>query len=493
MIFIENKKNFNKRNTKGNDYTMKIVVLNGSPKGKNSISLQYIEYFRKIFHKHEWKVFHVAKRIKRIENDDKELQNIISSIKEADGVLWIFGVFVLLVPSQYQRFIELINERNVEDAFQGKYTAVLSTSIHYFDHTAHRYMNAVCDDLDMKLVDSFSAYLAKYLNTKENRQTLRNFVLHFLDSIQNNEATTKQYQPILFPEFDYQYSIPKKRITTADKNILVITDQYDKRKNLGKMIDRFCSSYEKEITLVDLNDIDIKGGCLGCMKCGYNNQCQYKDGFTEFYNKQVRIADIIIFAGKMKGRFLSSKWKQFFDRGFFWTHRPSLKGKQIGYIISGPISQNTNLTEYLEATVTTRQEANYVGIVSDEVGNSKTLDEQIQRLADLCIKFSSRNYIKPQNFLGVGGHKIFRDEIWGNIRMIWQADHNYYRKNGKYDFPQKKYGIRIANFFMLYATKIPRFRKKFYGMLNEKPKNRLNKKINKFVEEDISELNLPST
>jgi hypothetical protein len=63
--------------------------------------------------------------------------------------------YYFLVSSQYKRFIELIWERKAEGFFKDKYTAVLSTSIHFFDHTAHNYMNAICDDLEMKYLGFF--------------------------------------------------------------------------------------------------------------------------------------------------------------------------------------------------------------------------------------------------------------------------------------------------------------------------------------------------
>jgi hypothetical protein len=44
-----------------------------------------------------------------------------------------------------------------DNTFMEKYTAVLSTSIHFYDHTAHNYINALCDDLNMKYVGSFFA------------------------------------------------------------------------------------------------------------------------------------------------------------------------------------------------------------------------------------------------------------------------------------------------------------------------------------------------
>jgi hypothetical protein len=36
---------------------MKIVVLNGSPKGEYSVTLQYVHYIQKKFPGHEWKIF----------------------------------------------------------------------------------------------------------------------------------------------------------------------------------------------------------------------------------------------------------------------------------------------------------------------------------------------------------------------------------------------------------------------------------------------------
>jgi multimeric flavodoxin WrbA len=114
---------------------MKIVVLNGSPKGEDSITMQYVAYIQKRFPQHTFRNIHVSHQIKKIENDEKTFQTIIDEIRTADGVLWSFGLWVLCVPAQYMRFIELIYERGVQDAFKNKYAAVISTSIHFYDHT----------------------------------------------------------------------------------------------------------------------------------------------------------------------------------------------------------------------------------------------------------------------------------------------------------------------------------------------------------------------
>jgi hypothetical protein len=48
---------------------MKIIVLNGSPKGEHSITLQYVHFIQKRFPQHELKIIHISKNIKKIEMD----------------------------------------------------------------------------------------------------------------------------------------------------------------------------------------------------------------------------------------------------------------------------------------------------------------------------------------------------------------------------------------------------------------------------------------
>lgn len=453
---------------------MKIIVLSGSPKGELSITLQYVHFLQNKFPQHELKVFHVSQRIKKIEKDEKAFQEIIDEVRSADGVLWAFGVFVLAAPSQYMRFVELISERGVELIFKNKYTAVLTTSIHFFDHTAHNYMRAVCEDLDMRYVDALSLDLQD-LRDKNRRRDLTTFAESFFEAIENRFATARLFKPLTFSDFIYEPYLTEKKIATKGKEVIVLTDAYDSNSNLGKMIDRFKRSFVEEIEVIDLNDIDIRGGCLGCMRCGYDYRCVQKDGFADFYNNRVMTADIIVFAGKVKGPYLSSKWKEFHDRAFFWNHTPSLVGKQLGYLISGPLSQTQNLIQILEASSTMRQDANHADVITDECENSAEIDSLLQSFAERLVSFAEKGYVRPQNFLGVGGNKVFRDDIWGRLRMIWQADHRYYKKHGKYDFPQKDMKLRITNSIMMTLTRIPRFRKKFYANLTKFSSGRLKK------------------
>ena len=45
---------------------MRILVLNGSPKGKNSITLQTVEYLKILFLQHEWETLHVGQKIRAL-------------------------------------------------------------------------------------------------------------------------------------------------------------------------------------------------------------------------------------------------------------------------------------------------------------------------------------------------------------------------------------------------------------------------------------------
>lgn len=338
----------------------------------------------------------------------------------------------------------------------------MTTSIHFFDHTAHNYMRAICDDLDMRYVEAFSADMYDLLKEKE-RDKLTLFASNVFEAIKNERLTSKTFRPLNYRTFDYIPEGSEKKIDTLGKKIIILTDSEEHQENLVKMIDKLRRSFSDYVEVINLNHVDIKGGCLGCIRCGHDNICVYqdKDEFIEFYNTKVKTADALIYAGAIKDRYLSSKWKQFFDRAFFNTHTPSLMGKQIGFIISGPLSQIPNLRQILEA-YTEWQQANLVDFITDEYQDSAEIDGLIQSFAERLIRFADERYIKPPTFLGVGGMRILRDDVWGRLRFPFQADHRFYKKHGIYDFPQKDYKARITNRILILLTKIPSMRKEIY-------------------------------
>ena len=99
---------------------MKIIVLNGSPKGDVSVTMQYVHYIQKKFPQHELKIINISHTINKIEKDQSAFDGIVREIQESDGVLWAFPLYVFAVASQYKRFIELIFERNAAAFGEGQ-------------------------------------------------------------------------------------------------------------------------------------------------------------------------------------------------------------------------------------------------------------------------------------------------------------------------------------------------------------------------------------
>ena len=445
---------------------MKIVVLNGSPKGEVSVTRQYVVYLEKSFPEHQFVVLPVAQRIRELERDAAAFDKVIADVRSADGVIWAFPLYILLVCSQYKRFIELIDERGAATAFQGKHAVTLSTSINYFDSNAHTYMRSVCEDLGQRFVGSYSAEMND-LTRADERRRLGLFAEDFFAAI--TAGTEFQRLSTALPRvsaLQYRPGTAPRRTATGGRKIVIMSDMRPGQENLRSMVERLRDSWDGDVRVINLYDLDIKGGCQGCLRCGAEYRCAYtgKDGFIDFYNEVLRPADIIVFAGTIVSRQLSWKWREFFDRSFFNTHTPSLVGKQMAFVVSGPLSLVPELRETYEGWVEL-QYSHLVSFVSDEGESSDALDRTLQGLAGRLVQFSASGYIKPRTFLGVAGMKIFRDDIWAQLKVVFRADHKAYKRLGYYDFPQRRLVRRLLMGFAWFVTGLPFIRSRFPSMI----------------------------
>jgi multimeric flavodoxin WrbA len=445
---------------------MKIVVLNGSPKGETSVTRQYVVYLERKFPQHQFVVLPVAQKIRQLEADTSAFDEVIGEVRSANAVLWAFPLYILLVCSQYKRFIELVTERHAEAAFQGKHAALISTSINYYDSNAHTYMRSVCEDLDMRFVGSYSARMDDILKAEE-RVRLERFAEDFFSSTEAS-AESPRLSAVLpaAPRGSLSFTGPSRPVPKHDKKIVILTDATPGEENLRAMVTRLQEAWDGQARTINLRDIDIKGGCQGCLRCGANYTCAYtgKDGFMDFYNEMLVPADIIVFAGSIVCRQLSWKWREFFDRSFFNTHTPSLVGKQFAFVISGPLSFLPELRETYEAW-TELQLSHLVTFVSDEPKAPGVLQNTLDQLAEKLVRLAEVKYIRPRTFLGVAGMKIFRDDIWSELRLVFRADHRAYKKLGFYDFPQKRIGHRLVMGLACFVTGLPLIRSRFPSMI----------------------------
>ncbi len=458
---------------------MKVLIINGSPKGKYSVTFHHTTFIQKKLTMHNYEDINVSANIKRLEKDYKAFEEIMNKIERADLIIWASPVYINLVPSQFKRFFELISERNYEQIFANKYFGIITTSILFHDHTAHNYMQAISEDLGMKLAGRYSAYSTNF-EKEEEREKLIEFAKNLFHIAENKLPVNRRFQKLIYSDFEYSPSPVQNKVRT-NKKVLVITDNINPNSNITKMIARFKDSFADEVEEINITTMNIKGGCLGCIRCSQDYICIYEgsnDEFNDFYRNKVMKADVVVMAGEMKDRYLSARWKMFSDRNFFHNHAPYLIKKHLIYLISGPLSQNQNMRQIFEAWSEAEQVAS-LNFISDEMTDSKTLDFRISSVAEQVVSLS-KEYQITKSFLGVGGMKIFRDELYGPIRFPFTADYEYYKKHGLFDFEHNKIKYKISFYFMKFLMKIPKINDK---MIKKEMKEQMIKPYKKIIEE----------
>ncbi len=406
---------------------MKIAVINGSPKGKYSITLQTVLYLEKKFPMHEFCVLHAGQKIKSLEKDFSKAKELLES---SDAVLFSYPVYTFFAPSQLHRFIELAKKNNVN--VKDKYATQVSTSKHFYDITAHKYVEENALDLGMRYIRGLSADMEDLLAEK-GREDAEKFFERFLWSVSEEIYTS----PVL-KKSEYN-QVPATPAPLAgnqktDKDIIILTDETNPDSSLSAMIDRFRNKFSYQTRIVNISEYPLAGGCLGCFRCAVSEKCVYKDGFDTFLRENIQKADAIVYAFTVSDHSMGSRFKMYDDRNFCNGHRTVTVGMPVGYLVSGNYSEENNLRSVIEARSETG--GNFLsGVATDE----RNTDEQIDTLAKTLAFALETKHTAPQNFWGVGGMKIFRDLIY-QMRGMMRADHKFYKKQGIYDFPQKNKG-----------------------------------------------------
>ena len=405
---------------------MKIAVINGSPKGKYSITLQTVLYLQRKFPEHTFEVLHAGQKIKALEKDFTSAKQLMES---ADAVLFSYPVYTFLAPSQLHRFIALAKENGV--CLQGKYATQISTSKHFYDVTAHKYIEENALDLGMGYIRGLSADMEDLLSEKGQKEA-EQFFERFLWAVKEDICVRKTEPPkeYKFVETTVPQAVNEQPL--ENKDIVILTDNTDASSNLSRMITRLRMRLPFESRIVNIAEYPLAGGCLGCFRCAVSEKCVYKDGFDSFLRENIQKADAIVYAFTVSDHSMGARFKMYDDRNFCNGHRTVTVGMPIGYLVSGPYSAEHNLATVIEARSETG--GNFLaGVATDE----ENPDLQVDQLAKSLTFALETGHTAPRNFWGVGGMKIFRDLIY-QMRGMMRADHKFYKKQGIYDFPQKK-------------------------------------------------------
>lgn len=433
---------------------MKILVLNGSPKGQNSTTLQTALYLEALHPEHQFTVLHTGQRIKAYE---KDFSPVREALAEAELILFCYPVYTFIAPYQIHRLIELIKADGVD--LRGKFASQITTSKHFYDVTAHRYIEENCFDLGMKVVRGLSADMDDLL-TEKGREEARMYFDQLIFRCQQGLFVTPPavapvreksvYQPVLTP-------VQKK----AGKDVVIVTNCASDDANLSNMIADFQAALPFESRVVNVREFPFSGGCLGCFGCAVTGKCVYKDGFDEFLRTKIQKSDAIVYAFTISDHYTHSSFKCYDDRQFCNGHRTVTQGTPMAYLISGNYRYESNLRMIVEG----RSEVggNYLcGVATDEENTAEAIAKLAQSV-QFAMEHQSRS---PANFYGVGGMKIFRDLIY-LMQGMMKADHKFYKEHGIYDFPQKQKGKILQMKLVGVLISIPSVQKKMKGQLSD--------------------------
>ena len=430
---------------------MNILVINGSPAGDNSITLQTMLYIEKHFPEHEYVQLNAGQRIRSFEKDFSEAAQALAA---ADLLLFCYPVYTFLVPAQLHRFIELIKENGVD--LRGKYATQITTSKHFYDITAHTFIEENCADLGMKVLHGLSADMDDLLKDRGRHEAMTFFARTLwavrkglrddlpAAAVRPANAKPGDEQAACAPDSPTAAKPKKAKKKLSEGRIVIVTDLAESNTSLAAMIRRFRAVSPYETDVVNLRDFPFAGGCLGCFHCAADGTCIYRDGFDRFLRENIQTADATVYAFTIKDHSMGYRFKLYDDRQFCNGHRTVTMGKPVGYLVDGAFSAEPNLRTLIEARA--QVGGNHLaGIAENEGDTFRQIDSMALRLA-YAIR---HRYSQPTNFYGVGGLKIFRDLIY-QMQGMMREDHRFYKKHGFYDFPQKKKG-RIAGMYLVGA------------------------------------------
>lgn len=432
---------------------MKVLVINGSPKGKNSVTLQTVLYLQKVFPNDSFTFVEAAQKIRKYEKDFSAVKEAVS---DCDLILFSYPVYTFLVPYQLHRFIEFMKENQID--IGGKYAAQISTSKHFYDVTANKFIEENCQDMKLKYIGALSADMDDLL--KEKGQKEAEDFWKYVRFCRENDIYVKPLNLTKKASAKYERQLTDSAEKKTDKLVTVVTNCKDD-ESLSNMIDDFVSVLPYSSKVININSFRFDGGCLGCLNCASTGKCVWKDGFEDVLRGEIQSSDAIVYAFTIDCHSMGSSLKLYDDRQFCNGHRTVTVGTPAGYIVNGDLDCEPNLRMVLEARCNCGE--NPLAYIAHDTQNMKV---EIETLSKKLTFMLEENIAPIKNFYGVGGMKIFRDLIF-TMQGFMKEDHRFYKKHGMYDFPQKKLGTIIGMKALGLAMSVPKIQKEAKAQMSK--------------------------
>ena len=212
---------------------MNILIINGSPAGDDSITLQTVRYLQLVFPGHEWKQLNVVKRLKALEKDFSEAKALL---EEAELLLFAYPVYTFLAPAQLHSFVSLLKGSGV--GLAGKTATQLTTSKHFYDVTAHEYIRENCADLGLRYLRGLSADMEDLL-TEKGQAEAKAFFDRLLWAMERGLDETLP-RSAAAPFLPVPATVPPAEAALGNpKQVVVVADMGPEDAALSSMVERF--------------------------------------------------------------------------------------------------------------------------------------------------------------------------------------------------------------------------------------------------------------
>lgn len=382
-----------------------MVVLCGSPKGPNSVTLQTVRYLARRFTDDRFSVFGL-----RASGDGvfPDFAAFADAVSDADALVFAYPVYSFGPPSHVMRAVEEIKRRSL--SLDGLFFTQITTSMKVLDPLAHEWVARNALDLGMRVVSGLSAGQEDLPSGTGGADA---------------EAFWEYFRAAVRGSLDAPSAVADRRRFRT----LLIADLTPDDARLAGMIDGFRRVYPYDIEVFNVRDFRFRGGCLGCLRCSPEGHCVYADGFEELFRSSHGTVDATVVAFSVRDHGIGSALKRYFDRTYFNGHRAPEKRSSIGYLVAGDLSSEPQLKTYLDAYTQFRHTRDCGICVSGEG------EPGLAALAARMQYSLENDYLRPRNFYGEACVTMFRD-IVTEFRGVMRADYRYFRKHGLLDYAE---------------------------------------------------------
>jgi hypothetical protein len=213
------------------------------------------------------KTFHAGRSIKKIQKNPQSFNTVISSIGQAELIIWCYPVYTSLVNYQLMKFLEIISDRGSNAAFFGKYTSQITKSMHFYDDTAYSYLLTFCDDMGMNNIPGNLGFM-QGIETGAGRNKLISYGKGIRCTINNNLPYSPSYKkptdnvPRKIPDVP-PHAVPKN----DDFTVKILTEKSPVASPVFKMMNIIKHFFPYKTETVFIEEFHLSGGCLGCLHC----------------------------------------------------------------------------------------------------------------------------------------------------------------------------------------------------------------------------------